>query len=322
MAAREPGSMYRYLHLDVFTGQRFGGNQLAVFPTAGGLDDDLMQRIAHEINFSETTFVVPPSDPTALCRVRIFTPARELPLAGHPVVGTAVALAHEGVIAPPAGDAGRTAVRFQLGVGTLPVEVEFTGGEASFAWMHQPIPTFAPWGGDVAALAAPLGLRADELGSAALPLERGSAGVPFVFVGVPTREALERVQPGPELVALLEANHCHGAYVFTLETGDTAVTAQVRVFPVVLGIREDAATGGAAGPFGVYLRRHGRIMPAADGVARAQLAQGLEMGRPSQIMVAVTGEPDQFRDVAVGGRAVLVATGEFLVDVAASASEG
>src|SRR5579859_2693030 len=110
-----PQHAYRYLHLDVFTDQRLSGNQLAVFPMASGLDDGVMQRIAREVNFSETTFVVPPSDRDALCPVRIFTPARELPLAGHPVVGTAVALAHEGVITPPAGGVGLVEVRFQLG---------------------------------------------------------------------------------------------------------------------------------------------------------------------------------------------------------------
>jgi trans-2,3-dihydro-3-hydroxyanthranilate isomerase len=315
-----PTRTYRYLHLDVFTDQRFGGNQLAVFPAAGGLDDTVMQRIAREINFSETTFVIPPSDPTALCRVRIFTPATELPLAGHPVVGTAVALAHEGAIAPPATGADEVEARFQLGVGTLPVDVAFAGGQSRFAWMHQPIPRFAPWGGDVAALAAALGLRAAELGSAALPLERGSAGVPFVFITVPSREALGRARPGPDLAALLEATDCHGAYVFTLETGDALVTAQVRAFPVVIGIKEDAATGGAAGPFGAYLRRHGRIAPVAGGPARARLAQGLEMRRPSQIEVEITGEPDSISDVRVGGRAVIVATGDFLVDEVAGAS--
>ena len=314
-----PTRAYRYLHLDVFTDQRLSGNQLAVFPVADGLDDALMQRIAREINFSETTFVLPPSDAAALRRVRIFTPGRELPLAGHPVIGTAVALAHEGVITPPAGGEGRARVGFQLGVGTLGVEVVFAGGQGGVAWMHQPIPDFVPWSGDPAALAAALGLDAGELGSAALPLERGSAGVPFVFVAVPTREALGRVRPGPELAAVLEASDCHGAYVFTVETGDAALTARVRVFPVVLGIREDAATGGAAGPFGAYLRRHGRIAPASDGPARARLAQGLEMGRPSQIEVEVTGEPDSLTDVAVGGGAVLVATGEFLVDLPAEA---
>jgi trans-2,3-dihydro-3-hydroxyanthranilate isomerase len=306
--------MFRYLHLDVFTARRFGGNQLAVFPVADGLDDELMQRIAREINFSETAFVMPPTDPAALYRLRIFTPGRELPLAGHPVVGTAIALAHEGVIAPPAGGEGPVEVGLQLGVGTLRVVVVFDGGQGRVTWMHQPIPSFAPWSGDTRALAAALGLDAGELGSVALPLERGSAGVPFVFVAVPTREALGRAGPGGELAAVLEASDCHGAYVFTTETGDAAVTAQVRVFPVVVGIREDAATGGAAGPFGAYLRRHGRIAPANGGPARARLAQGLEMGRPSQIEVEVTGEPDGLTDVAVGGGAVLVATGEFLVD--------
>src|SRR3954449_1507725 len=126
---------YRLIHVDVFTRTRFGGNQLAVFPEAEGLSDDEMQAIAREMNFSESTFVLPPADPTADARVRIFTPGRELPFAGHPVVGTAFVLARE---------RGKTDLRFELGIGPLNVQADPGDGTLGGAEMEQPLPTFAP----------------------------------------------------------------------------------------------------------------------------------------------------------------------------------
>jgi trans-2,3-dihydro-3-hydroxyanthranilate isomerase len=301
---------YRFVQLDVFTEHVFGGNQLAVFPQADGLTDAEMQAIAREMNYSESTFVLPAADPAALCRVRIFTPAAELPIAGHPVVGTAIALAHEARIAPDAD--GRARVSFQLGVGTLPIEVEFAGSSARFAWMSQPVPSFAPWGGDVAALAVALGLQRDDLEEQTLPLERGSAGVPFAYVPVRSLEEIGRARPDASVLPVLDASDCHGVYLFTLLTSGDA-TAHIRMFALALGIAEDAATGGAAGPFGVYLLRHGRIAPGPDGIARARLEQGIEMGRPSRLEVEVIGTRDAIQAVRVGGAAVVVAEGDLLL---------
>ena len=310
-----PLRRYRFIQLDVFTDQLFGGNQLAVFPDSDGLADAEMQAIAREMNYSETTFVVPASDPTALCRVRIFTPAVELPLAGHPVVGTAFALSYEGrVVSTDDGAERPTGVRFQLGVGTLPVEVVFAEGRARFAWMHQPVPTFQAWTGDWARLAAALGLNSADIDAERLPLERGSAGVPFVYVPIATLDAIGRASPAPELATILAASECHGASLFTFEAQDPSATAHVRVFVPVLGIDEDAATGAAAGPFGAYLFRHGRIAPDSSGRAQARIEQGIEMGRPSRLEVVVAGAADAIQDVRVGGQAVVVATGELLLD--------
>ncbi len=298
---------YRFVQLDVFTDHPFGGNQLAVFVRADELSDAEMQDIAREMNFSESTFVLPASDARALRRVRIFTPTAELPMAGHPIIGTTFALAREGIIR--AGDV--SPVHLQLGVGTLPVDVLYEVDTLSFAWMHQPVPVYTPWGGDRALLAAALGLAPTDLAET-LPIEAGSSGVPFLYVPLASRAALARAQGRAELPGLLAGVGEHaGAYLFTLDpaSGDT-IMAWSRMFAPAMGIVEDAATGSAAGPFGAYLVRHGIARPDADGDAHVRIEQGVEMGRPSQLSVTITMDGEAVRDVRVGGEAVMVAEGE------------
>jgi trans-2,3-dihydro-3-hydroxyanthranilate isomerase len=300
---------YRFLQLDVFTGTPFSGNQLAVVLQAEGLTDEEMQLIAKEMNFSETTFVVTASDPRALRRVRIFTPGAELPMAGHPVVGTTFALAHEGVI----HDGEASPVYLQLGVGTLPVDLLFEERRLSFVWMHQPVPTFAPWPGDRGALAHTIGLDAADL-DPDLPVESGSAGVPFVYVPLRSLEALGRARPGPALGALSGVEGHVGIFLFVPQAGDGGLPgARARMFAPGVGVSEDPATGSAAGPFGVYLLRQGGLKPDAQGEARLRVEQGVEMGRPSRIEVAVVGDVQAVRDVRVGGEAIVVAEGVLLL---------
>lgn len=304
---------YRFLQLDVFTDHPFGGNQLAVFDQAAGLTDAEMQAIAREMNFSESTFVLPASDTQALCRVRIFTPTTELPMAGHPVVGTTFALAHLGVIR--AGDV--SPVRQQLGIGTLPIDVFFEDDALCMAWMHQPAPTFTPWTGDRAHLAAALGLTPADF-SDTLPLEVGSAGVPFLYLPLASRAALARARGALDLADLLAAVGPNaGAYLFVLDppVDNTAASARSRMFAPLMGIVEDPATGSAAGPFGVYLVRHGLAGIDADGDAHVRIEQGVEMGRPSRLEVTVSMSSDRetVRDVRVGGEAVIVAEGELML---------
>jgi trans-2,3-dihydro-3-hydroxyanthranilate isomerase len=315
----------QFIQLDVFTHTPFGGNQLAVFPKAEELSETEMQAIAREMNYSETTFVVPASDAQALCRVRIFTPQTELPFAGHPVVGTTFALARAGRI----HDLG-SPIYLQLGVGTLPVDVLYEERRPSFVWMHQPIPRFEAWRGEREALAAAIGVAPGDFAEA-LPIERGSAGVPFVYVPLRSREAVARAQAGPQLGEALGspssgpfAGH-PAVYVFSLQSPtDSAADSpsdgadvHARMFAPELGVVEDAATGSAAGPLGVYLVRHGVAQPdmsSPSGDARIRLEQGVEMGRPSRIdidiEVAVAGEAQTIRDVRVGGEAVVIAEGE------------
>lgn len=298
---------YRYLQLDVFTTVPFGGNQLAVFPQADGLSDAEMQALTREINFSETTFVLPPQDVRSVARVRIFTPGGELPMAGHPTIGTTYALAYEGML-----PGEQSPVTLELGVGPLAIDVQYDSGALAFVWMHQPIPTFEAWPGDPARLLAAVGLSADDLATD-LPIERGSSGVPFIYVPLRSREAVSRAQPGADLSgAAADRSPQIGVYLFSLEQGP--VDAHTRMFAPGMGIVEDAASGSAAGPFGVYLVRHRRAPLDGQGEAHLRIEQGVEMGRPSDIQIVVqsdAGQPDVVCDVRIGGTAVLVAQGEY-----------
>ncbi len=311
---------FSFIQLDVFTDTPFGGNQLAVFPQAEELEAGEMQAIAREMNYSETTFVIPASDPQALCRVRIFTPQRELPFAGHPVVGTTFALARVGRI----HELG-SPIYLQLGVGTLPVDVLYEERRPSFVWMHQPIPRFEPWRGDPEQLAAALGITTADY-APALPIEYGSAGVPYVYVPLRSREAVARARPSQQLSEALSSPGAgpfsgHPAvYVFTVErAADGAADgadAHARMFAPEMGIVEDPATGSAAGPLGVYLVRHGVAKPSAadpTGDTRIRVEQGVEMGRPSRIAVDIVGDGAAIRNVRVGGEAVLIAEGELFL---------
>jgi trans-2,3-dihydro-3-hydroxyanthranilate isomerase len=297
-----------YLWLDVFSGVPFGGNQLAVYLDGRDLTDAEMQSIAREMNLSETTFVVPPTDATAHHRVRIFTPKTELPLAGHPTVGTTFALASEGYI-----PAGLATIYLQLGVGTLPVDIEREGGTTSFVWMHQPVPRFEPWAGDIEALLATLGLESVDL-DPTLPIEVGSAGLPFLFVPLRDLAALGRARPGDGLLPFAPGEtHQGGIFVLTRGAPDSGADSgqpdvRGRMFAPGMGISEDPATGAASGPLGGYLTRHTR--DAQDGDERFLLHQGVEMGRPSQIAIMVSRQSGQVTDVRVGGQAVIMGRGE------------
>lgn len=306
-----------YTQLDVFTSQPFGGNQLAVFFDAEMLDASEMQAITREMNFSESTFVLPPGDPArALCRVRIFTPGGELPFAGHPVIGTTFALAQAGRLTLENAPA-----TLELGIGPLVVEPTFESGEARFVWMTQPVPTFIPWDGDRVALLAALGLEEGVLRDD-LPIERGSAGVPFIYLPLRDRAALERAQPGAGLAGALRAEDPHtGVYFFVApESPDSSAPTRARMFAPGMGIVEDAATGSAAGPLGVYAIRHGLLAGGRDGLGRVNILQGVEMGRPSEITVETHSSAGVVTSVRVGGVAVIVATGEFILPDAPLAS--
>jgi trans-2,3-dihydro-3-hydroxyanthranilate isomerase len=309
----------RFLQYDVFTREPFGGNQLAVFLDGDSLSDEKMQTIAREMNNSETTFIQSPSDPKALCRVRIFTPATELPFAGHPVIGTTFALANAGLIR-----ADESPVTLQCGIGLLPVEVLYEDGRVSFVWMHQPVPHFEPWQGDADRLASALGLSPDDFDDT-LPIERAIVGVNHVLVPIRSLGAIGRARPESDLLEALNLPGEHpGCFLFTLDVTETA-DIHGRMFAPAMGIGEDPATGSAAGPLGVYLLRHKRLSPDETGQTRARLEQGIEMGRPSVLDIAITSSAERaesaeradhaatIEDVRVGGASVLMIEGELLL---------
>jgi trans-2,3-dihydro-3-hydroxyanthranilate isomerase len=297
---------YRYLHYDVFTERPFEGNQLAVFPEPQGLSAEEMQRITKEMNFSECTFVFPPASPGTGARMRIFTPGEELPMAGHPTIGSTYALVHEGVIAPRA-----TEFVFGLGVGPTPVSLDWHGDALDFVWMTQQRPLFQGRVTDLDAFARAIGLSRDDL-ARDLPAEAISCGVPFLIAPIASREAVDRMA--------IDRREYHEACVasgivelplfgFTTDrtdaTGDEA--AYSRMLAPQLGVAEDPATGSASGPLGCYLATYDVIAKSA--LAHHVSLQGVRMGRPSRIHISIEQNGDRITRVRVGGRSVRVGEG-------------
>jgi trans-2,3-dihydro-3-hydroxyanthranilate isomerase len=268
---------HEYVLVDVFTDRKFGGNQLAVFRDGTGIGDASMQAAAKELNLPETSFVVP-AEHGGDHRLRIFTPARELPFAGHPTVGTAFVLA----------DSRDATLRLEEQVGTLAVTVR-----DGFTEMEQPLPAFEPVA-DRGAVAVSLSLDTADL-EPALPIEIGSSGNRFMFVAVKSLDAVKRAAPR----GLAEA-----AYIFTTKTVEPGSTVHGRMYAPWQGIAEDPATGSANGPLGAYLVRHG----VSDG-KRIVSEQGYEMGRPSLLYVRVGGGRDRITSVHVGGRCAVAGGG-------------
>lgn len=296
---------YKYLHYDVFTDRAFEGNQLAVFPEAGGLTADEMQTIAREMNFSESTFIFPAEAAGTDIRMRIFTPGEELPMAGHPTIGSTFALAAEGVI-----PSGRTAFVFGLAIGPTPVSLEWRETDLEFAWMTQPRPTVLGQLAGRAAFAQAIGIDAADLLDGA-PIEMVSCGVPFLFAALTLPSSVDRVAIDRRQYAAC----CAAAglderplFAFALVPGATGgESVYSRMLAPGLGIEEDPATGSASGPLGCYLAAHDLLPPAR--LSHFISLQGVAMKRPSRIHVAIESLGNAITSVRVGGRSVLVGGG-------------
>lgn len=295
-----------FLQVDVFTATPFEGNQLTVFHDAAGIPDDLMPVLAREMNFPESTFLMPDPRDGADTRMRIFTPEQELPMAGHPTIGTTFALAELGRIRAP-----QARLVFDCKVGLVPVELTWApGGALDFAWMDQPLPVFGDPLPDEhrPALAAALGITHDDL--LPLSLQTVSSGVPFFFVALASEEAVDRAWADRGAIAALFARAGAAApppmFVFAMSSRP-GVSCYSRMFAPEFGIPEDPATGGASGPLGCYLLRHGLADATA---ARALLSlQGVKMKRPSRIHIAIDSNGGEISRVRVGGKAVVVGEG-------------
>jgi trans-2,3-dihydro-3-hydroxyanthranilate isomerase len=292
--------MYRYLHLDVFTSRPLEGNQLAVFPEPRRLTAEQMQRVAREMNFSESTFILP-AERGGDVRMRIFTPGSELPIAGHPTVGSTFALAAEGVIAT-----GRRDFVFELGIGPTPVTLEWQNDRLSFVWMTQPLPAFGPQAQDRGAVAAALGLDGGAL-VPELPVEVVSCGNLFLFVALESRRAVDAVSVERRaLQRVCAAMNQPELPVFVFTTAGEE-TVYSRMLAPGFGIGEDPATGSASGPLGSYLVKHGVVPPEDAG--RMVSLQGVAMGRPSRIHIAIDSAGAAITGVRVGGESVIVGEG-------------
>jgi trans-2,3-dihydro-3-hydroxyanthranilate isomerase len=307
---------YAFYQLDVFTNQPFGGNPLAVFPDATGLTDETMQRIAREMNLSETTFVFPPERAGVDFKVRIFTPGRELPFAGHPVIGTHWLLAHLGKVKLQAPTAR---VSFSLGVGVRAATVHVQGGKVAKVVMDHQKPSFYATAttDQVAELARSLGLAPEAILDTRLPVQAISTGIRQLYVPVRSLREVQALKVNNQDVAGMSrvlkdidpVESCNNlAMVFCTETVQPDSNVHARAFAPVDGIAEDPATGSANGGLGAYLIQH-RVIPAAPGTTRIVSEQGIEMGRASSIEIEIDGGPGDIEMVRIGGNAVLVIEG-------------
>lgn len=301
---------YKFIQCDVFTDQIFAGNPLAVFYDEVAnqtLDDATMQKIAREMNLSETVFVLPPSDPAqALKRLRIFTPGTELPMAGHPVVGTWNMLARLGVVTPPASGTGRVTIHQEIKLGILPVDIDFTDGQPLKVTMTQGTPIVGAALDETALCARALGLREGEIGGWGLPIVVASTGVPYQIVPVRDKAALSRIKINSQALAeVLQKVDDHAVYIVTRETHSPDAFVSARMFAgESVGVGEDPATGSAAGPCAAALVHYGLAL------SQFIIEQGVDMGRPSYIEAEVEGEAGNVKVVRIGGSAVIVLTGE------------
>jgi trans-2,3-dihydro-3-hydroxyanthranilate isomerase len=286
----------RLYTLDVFTTKPFAGNPLAVVTDGDGLSTAKMQAIAREMNLSETVFIQRPTNNRALARLRIFTSTQELPLAGHPVIGTWFLLAELGVV--PASE-GTVHILQQTGAGILPVEFTFHNGRPVRVTMTQKSARFARARFSRAALAAALGLRPSDL-APSLPIEFASTGISNLMVPLARRGVLARIQMNTRAVAGLISSHGTMAYCFAL--GSRGKVFARGMLP--WGIYEDPATGSAAGSLAAYLAHHGQIKPGDP----LHILQGVEMGRPSDIYVEVLAERGKLTP-KVSGSAVRIFEG-------------
>jgi trans-2,3-dihydro-3-hydroxyanthranilate isomerase len=278
--------VHPYVVLDVFTDVPLQGNQLAVFTEPAELSAELMQKVAREMNLSETVFLLEPDgNVQADARLRIFTPVSELPFAGHPTLGSAFVVGQR---------TGSSQVRLQTGAGVIPLSLRREGGEIVYGEMEQPIPEPEPFS-EADALLAALGVERAEL-----PIELYRNGPVFVYVALLSEQAVAALRPD---IRALEALGKIGVSCFALAGG----RVKMRMFGPALGVVEDPATGSAAGPLAVYLARHGRVRYGQE----IEISQGVEIGRPSLLRARVEGSAGLVERVLVGGSAVLVARGEY-----------
>jgi trans-2,3-dihydro-3-hydroxyanthranilate isomerase len=300
VGGKENNMKRRLYTLDVFTTKPFAGNPLAVVTDGDGIPTATMQAIAREMNLSETVFIQRPTNNRALARLRIFTTTTELPFAGHPVIGTWFLLAELGVV--PASE-GPVHVLQQTGAGILPVELTFHDGRPKFVTMTQKAAQFSRVRVNRDVLASALGLKPSNFDSK-LPIETVSTGIPNLIVPIARRAALARIQINMRALFKAISGSATMAYCFVLD-GPGRVSSR-GMLP--WGILEDPATGSASGSLGAYLVKHERLRPGEI----LRIAQGVDMGRPSEIQVEVRVERGKLIP-KVSGAAVRISEGHLEV---------
>jgi trans-2,3-dihydro-3-hydroxyanthranilate isomerase len=302
---------HRFVTCDIFTSRVFGGNPLAVFPDAREIPEESLPQIAREFNLSETVFILPPSDDSHTRRLRIFTPAAEIPFAGHPTVGAAFVLATLGEI-DLAGD--ETHVVFEEGVGPVPVLIRSSGGKPIFTQLTTAVrPEIGPPAPGRSILADMLSLEtADILGGMSAP-QAVSCGLPFLIVPLKDRDAVKRAKVRLDhWESSLRMYWAPSIMVFARDAELEGSDIRARVFVPGLAVPEDPATGSAAAALGAYL---GARDTTGATTLHYVVEQGFEMGRPSILVIDVEKEDSTVTTVRVGGEAVMVSEGEIRVPV-------
>lgn len=313
----------KYYTCDVFTDTVFGGNQLAVIPDAASIDDRTMQAIAREFNYSETTFVTPPADSACDFRVRIFTPTRELPFAGHPTLGTAHVLSVLGRIKASAGQGstrgeGEIETVFEEGVGAVPVSIRLDAdGAPVFASLRIAKPVeFGESVPDESDLAAALGLERADIGCGEWRPAALSVGFPFLMIPLRDAAAVGRARLDQ---ANWQRKLCGGwaadLYVFApVAGGKTDGDLHVRMFGPSVGVPEDPATGSAAVTLAAYLAHFEPDYRDRKEIGfERRVFQGAELGRPSVLTIRGRKSGGRTREFCVGGPTVMVAAGEMSI---------
>ncbi|TLY39158.1 MAG: PhzF family phenazine biosynthesis protein [Nitrospirae bacterium] len=296
---------------DVFTDQPFRGNPVAVVLGATGLSNPELQRIAREMNLSETVFPLPPTDPTAAAKVRIFTPTQEIPFAGHPVLGTFYVLGKLGIL--PLKEPV-TQVLYECNIGVFPIELYVHNGDTHRVIMSQPKPQFlgaVESAKDLFEVATVLRLTKEQITGTKFPVEMVSTGLPVMIVPVRTLTAVRSIVPDVAAINDLCARYgVNGIMVFTTITVEQMSSVHTRMFAPPIGVTEDPATGSASGALGAYLVQNGvvEVGPTTEIVAE----QGYEVDRPSRILIQVESDDDAIQQVKVGGQVVMVMEGRLI----------
>ncbi len=296
---------------DAFAEEPFGGNPVAVIPDATDLTEREFQQIAREMNLSETVFVVPPTDPAAIVKLRIFTPTQEIPFAGHPVIGTFFVLSalQKFPLTQPL-----TRYVFECNIGLFPVELHVVNGQVDNVIMTQPKPQFlgtAESIQDLYEVSRALGMNKTAITETHLPIEVVSTGLPVVIVPVRTLTAVKSIQADPAgITEVCDKLGANGIMVFTPVTVEAWADVHTRMFAAPIGIWEDPATGSASGALGAYLVKNGVV--DVGPTTEVFMEQGYEIDRPSRITVQVFSDDDAIQEIKVGGQAVMVAEGKLL----------
>jgi trans-2,3-dihydro-3-hydroxyanthranilate isomerase len=280
--------MRSYTVVDAFALRPLEGNPVAVFDDGSGLSVETMQQAALELNLSETVFMLAP-EAGGDARLRIFTPTAELPFAGHPVLGTAFVVG---------GRTDAEVVRLETGLGVVPLDLRREGGDVVYAQMDQPIPPIEPFPRERELLQA---LRVER---SELPIESYRNGPVHVYVTLADEAEVATLRP--DFAALEDLGAEYGINCFAGADG----RYETRMYAPGLGVREDPATGSAAGPLALHLARHGRIAFGDD----IEIHQGIRINRPSLLHARVEGDAERVERIVVGGSAVIVARGEYLLD--------